>query len=142
MKTFDDKMKTFLNENTWFLATCNTEGPHIAPYGFKMVLTDGRMAIAQIFMTDGCKNIQENGKAEIAVVAASGEAYRFNGTASYISEGEEVEAVKEMVKVKSAAMAAANPNAPQRERVVHGAVLFIPEEITVISPGPANKQKI
>ena len=142
MKNLDDNIKNVLNENVWFLATCNENGPHIAPYGFKMVLPDGRMAIAQIFMTDGCVNIQKNAQAEIAVVSTKGEAFRFNGAVEYITDGAELDAVKEMVQKKSAAMAAANPGTPQRERIVHGAVLFTPEEITVISPGPMNKKKI
>lgn len=141
MKQFDDNMKTFLQENLWFLGTCNEGKPHVSPYGFKTVLPDGRMAIAQIFMTEGATNIQNNPQAEI-VVAGGGEAYRFNGSVAYVTEGAELDMVKEMVEKRSAAMAAANPNAPQRQRVVNGAIIFTPEEITVISPGPANKQKI
>ena len=140
MKNYDEKMMQFLNENNWILATMGEE-PYASPYGFKMVLPDGRLAIAAIFMTRAIENIRANGKASISV-CGQGEAYRFSGTVSYLESGPEVEAVKEMVEQRSAAMAAANPGAPQRKRVVKGAVVFDPARLTVISPGPANQTEL
>ena len=118
-----------LNEQLWYIATMGDE-PNVVPVGFKAVLEDGKLAIADVFMNVTKANILANGKIAISVCdGTTTEAYQIKGTVEYVTAG----AVYDMfAKLAEDTFKGAAP--------CKGALIVTPEKVIVATPGPDNNK--
>ena len=122
-----------LKNSMWDLATCAEGQPNVVPVAFKDVTEDGKLVVGDVFLETTLKNLQANhGRIAISVYdAASLEGYQIKGTAQYVSEGEVVDAFKEMVEKMFNGAATAK-----------GALIITPEKVIVTTPGADNKKEL
>lgn len=127
----NENVKKVLEEQMWDLATCAEGNPNVVPVAFKKVLADGRLAVGDVFLQTTLENIQKN-QGKIAISAYDPnklEGYQIKGKAVYLTEGEVVDEFKKMVETMFHGAAAAK-----------GALVIVPEQIIVTTPGENNKK--
>lgn len=122
-----------LKNSMWDLATCADGQPNVVPVAFKDVTEDGKLVVGDVFLETTLKNLQANhGRIAISVYdAASLVGYQIKGTAQYVSEGEVVDAFKEMVEKMFNGAATAKR-----------ALIITPEKVIVTTPGADNKKEL
>ena len=126
-----EKIKSFLNKNLWYVATCGQE-LNVVPVGFKRVCEDGRLAIGAVLFETTLENLKADSR--IAVACAdplTGEAYQLKGTAELLYEGEEYDHYNKLTNdIYIGAM--------QLKCVI----IITPEKIINASPNEHNKEEI
>lgn len=127
----NENVKKVLTEQLWYVATMGDE-PNVVPVGFKAVLEDGKLAIADVFMKVTKENVLANGKIAISVCdAATTEAYQVKGTVEYVTEGP----VYDMfAKLAEDTFKGAAP--------CKGALIITPNKVIVATPGPDNNKTL
>ncbi len=126
-----EKIKSFLNKNLWYVATCGQE-LNVVPVGFKRVCEDGRLAVGAVLFETTLENIKADSR--IAVACAdplTGEAYQLKGSAELLHEGEEYDHYNKLTNdIYKGAM--------QLKCVI----IITPEKIINASPNEHNKEEI
>ena len=126
-----EKIKSFLNKNLWYVATCGQE-LNVVPVGFKRVCEDGRLAIGALLLETTLENIKADSR--IAVACAdplTGEAYQIKGTAEITTEGEAYDHYQKLTEdTFKGAMS------------LKCAVIITPEKLINCSPNEHNKEEI
>ena len=126
----NEQVKKVLSENIWTLATSANGDVNVAPFAFKAVLPDGRLAIANNFMQKTVANIKAN---EVVSVSAydpkTNEGYQIKGKAIYTEDGPVAENFKKVVQERT-----------HGGLVCKGAVIIEVTKIFVTTPG-ANSGK-
>ena len=129
----NENVKKVLAESMWDLATCAGNEPNVVPVAFKDVTADGKLVVGDVFLETTLKNLQANG-GKIAISAydaKSLEGYQIKGTAEYVTEGEVVTTLKNMVEKMFNGAATAK-----------GALIITPEKVIVTTPGADNKKEL
>ncbi|MBQ9383313.1 MAG: pyridoxamine 5'-phosphate oxidase family protein [Ruminiclostridium sp.] len=129
-----ENVKKVLNENLWYIATCNDEGsePNVVPVGFKRVCDDVKLAIGAVLLETTLENIKANGRVAVACAnPVTGEAYQIKGTAELVYEGD---AYKHYRKLTEDTF----KGAPE----LKCAVIITPERLINASPNERNKEEI
>ncbi|MGN1390186.1 MAG: pyridoxamine 5'-phosphate oxidase family protein, partial [Bulleidia sp.] len=129
----NEKVVKLLNESMWDLATCADGEPNVVPVAFKQVQEDGTLTVGDVFLETTLKNLRANGgKLAISVYDPKTlEGYQIKGTAEYVTEGELVNAYKQMVEQMFHGAATAK-----------GALIIRPERVIVTTPGSDNKKEL
>ena len=126
-----EKIKSFLNKNLWYVATCGQE-LNVVPVGFKRVCEDGRLAIGALLLETTLENLRADSR--IAVACAdplTGEAYQLKGSAELLNEGEEYDHYDKLT------------NDTYKGAIQLKCVIIVtPEKIINASPNEHNKEEI
>ena len=126
-----EKIKSFLNKNLWYVATCGQE-LNVVPVGFKRVCEDGRLAIGAVLFETTLENIKTDSRLAVACAdPLTGEAYQLKGTAELLYEGEGYDHYNKLTNdIYKGAM--------QLKCVI----IITPEKIINASPNEHNKEEI
>ena len=125
----DEKVIKVLNDNLWYVATCDEE-PNAVPVGFKAVLEDGKLAVGDVFLNTTLQNIQKNGKVAISTCdQKTMEGYQVKGTAVHVTEGPVFEMFQKMAQEVFKGVVSTK-----------GALIITPEKVIVTTPGPDNNK--
>lgn len=126
----NDQVRKIFSEQIWNIATCGEE-PNVVPVGYKAVLDDGRLAACAVFLDRTLQNVRKNDKVAVSAYAMpSLEGYQIKGTAEIVTEGEEFEQMKAMVR------------GINEKATVKAVLLINPETVIISTPGPDNNQEI
>ena len=82
----DEKLKTALDKNMWFITTYGEDGPHAVPVGFKCVTDDQKLAFAVCCLEKTMSNYKENEKLVISVCAGACN-LEITGSLEFATEG-------------------------------------------------------
>lgn len=127
----NDSVKNVLQNNLWYLATCDEE-PNAVPVAFKDISEDGKLLVGDVFLETTLKNIRANGKIAVSVCdGTTMEGYQIKGTAEYVTEGPIVQAFAKAVESMFQGAATAK-----------GALIITPERTIVTTPGADNKKEL
>lgn len=127
----NDSVKNVLQNNLWYLATCDEE-PNAVPVAFKDISEDGKLLVGDVFLETTLKNIHANGKIAVSVCdGTTMEGYQIKGTAEYVTEGPIVQAFAKAVESMFQGAATAK-----------GALIITPECTIVTTLGADNKKEL
>ena len=127
----NEQVVALLKSGIWDLATCADGEPNVVPVAFKDVTEDGKLVVGDVFLETTLRNIKANG-GKIAISVYDGqslEGYQIKGLAEYVTEGPVVDTFKNMVEAMFNGAATAK-----------GALIILPEQVIVTTPGADNKK--
>jgi hypothetical protein len=128
MELTPDMQRVVLEQGLGFVATVTPEGrPNLSPKGTTTVLDDSHLVFCDIASPGTVRNLESNPYVEINVVdPVVRKGYRFKGTATVYTEGDEFEHALSVLRERGTTTA--------RERIRSLVVIDVREAAALVSP--------